>query len=105
MFNIDTDKVYSKPLEVPCILDLAASASPEIATVIFRAIVYLKPQWLDYTFLFSGPRGLLDDSDSPIPSEEDNGYFDRTLVAYCAAYKVRTFCLAKVCFQLILVLV
>ncbi len=80
----------SNPLEAPYILDLAASSSPEIATVIFRAILYLKPQWLDYTFLFSGPRGLLDDSDSPVPSEEDNGCFDRTLVAYSAAYRVRT---------------
>jgi hypothetical protein len=78
------------------VLELAASSSPEIAAVIFRAIQYLKPQWLDHTFLFSGPRGLLDENDSPIPSEDDNGGFDQTLVAYCAAYKVINFCIYRV---------
>jgi hypothetical protein len=75
------------------VLELAASSSPEIAAVIFRAIQYLKPQWLDHTFLYSGPRGLLDENDSPFPSEDDNGGFDKTLVAYCAAYKVNTPCI------------
>ena len=74
------------------VLELAASSSPEIAAVIFQAIQYLKPQWLDHTFLFSGPRGLLDENDSPIQSEDDNGGFDQTLVAYCAAYKVIKSC-------------
>jgi hypothetical protein len=81
---------FRKPLEPPVMLDLAASASQEIALLIFRAIIYLKPQWLDYTFLFSGPKGLLDDSDSPAPTEEEYGCFDRTLMAYCAAYKCNT---------------
>jgi hypothetical protein len=78
----------SKPLEAPVVLDLAASVSQEIALMVFRAIIFLKPQWLDYTFLFSGPKGLLDDSDFPAATEEDYGCFDRTLMAYCAAYKV-----------------
>jgi hypothetical protein len=81
---------FRKPFEMPVVLELAASSSPEIATVIFHAILYLKPQWLDYTFLFSGPRGLLDDSESPVLYEQDNGCFDRTLIAYCAAYKVKS---------------
>jgi hypothetical protein len=52
--------------------------------------LYLKPQWLEHTFFFSGPRGLLDENDSSSPSDnDDNGGFDKTLVAYCAAYKVK----------------
>jgi hypothetical protein len=71
------------------LLELAAASAPEILTFIFKSTLYLKPQWLDYTFLFSGPREILDDSESPIPTDEDNGWFDRTLVAYCMAYNVR----------------
>ncbi|KAI9746591.1 MAG: hypothetical protein M1818_000304 [Claussenomyces sp. TS43310] len=77
---------FRQPLQMPTVLDLAAASAPEIATLIFRSILFLKPQWLDHTFLYGGPPEILDDSDSPIPSEEDNGFFDRTLVAYCVAY-------------------
>jgi hypothetical protein len=67
---------------------LAASSSSEIARAIFKEVQYLKPQWLDYTFLLGGPRHLFDGGDSPISSNEDNGCFERSLVAYCAAYNV-----------------
>jgi hypothetical protein len=78
----------SVPLQPPIVLDLAASSALEIARAIFKEINYLKSQWLDYTFLFSGPNYLLDDGDSVTSSDEDNGCFERSLVAYCAAYNV-----------------
>lgn len=82
------DHSNRNPLQPPSVLDLAAASAPEIATLIFRSILFLKPQWLDYTFLYGGPPEILDDSDSPIPSDDDNGLFDKTLVAYCMAYNV-----------------
>jgi hypothetical protein len=84
---------FRLPLQAAKQLDLAASATPDIATVIIRACQYLKPQWLDYTFLFGGPRRLFENADVPLAiEEEDDGYggFDRTLVAYCLAYSVGT---------------
>jgi hypothetical protein len=82
---------FRAPLQPIKLLELAAPATPDIAVVIFRACQYLKPQWLDYNFLFVGPRGLLMESEAPGVSEnEDFGCFDRTLVAYCMAYKVST---------------
>jgi hypothetical protein len=82
---------FRTPMQPVKMLELAASATPDIAVVIFRAIQYLKPQWLDYNFLFGGPRRLLETVDAPIlMDEEDYGCFDRTLVAYCMAYNVRT---------------
>lgn len=74
-------------------LELAASATHDIAVVIFQAIQYLKPAWLDYNFTFNGPMRLLESSDIPLVHEEEEyGCFDRTLVAYCMAYNVR-YCL------------
>jgi hypothetical protein len=94
---------FREPLKPVKILELAASATPDIAVVIFRAFQYLKPQWLDYNFVFSGPRRLLETAEAPIATEEeDYGCFDRTLVAYCMAYNVSTnpkmiilFCLTR----------
>jgi hypothetical protein len=78
--------IFRIPLQQPTVLSLAASSSPEIGTIIFRAILYLKPQWLDYTFLFAGLPNVLDDGNALTAVEEDSGGFDRTLVAYCLAY-------------------
>jgi hypothetical protein len=81
---------FRNPLQPVKLLELAASATPDIAVVLFRACQYLKPQWLDYNFTFNGPRRLFDSADVPIPSEdEDYGCFERTLIAYCFAYNVR----------------
>lgn len=77
-------------------LELAASATHDIAVVIFQAIQYLKPAWLDYNFTFNGPRRLLESSDIPLVHEEEEyGCFDRTLVAYCMAYNVRSYLCAR----------
>ncbi|KFY22138.1 hypothetical protein V491_02873 [Pseudogymnoascus sp. VKM F-3775] len=77
---------FRTPLEKAVTISLAASQGPEIGRNIFRSILYLKPQWLDYTFLYSGPKEVLDDSDVDFGPVEDNGAFDRTLIAYCLAY-------------------
>jgi hypothetical protein len=81
---------FRTPMQPVKLLELAASATTDIALVLFRACQYLKPQWLDYNFTFSGPRRLLDTADVPIATEEEEyGCFERTLVAYCLAYNVR----------------
>lgn len=73
-------------------LELAASATHDIGVVIFQAIQYLKPAWLDYNFTFNGPRRLLESGDIPLVHEEEEyGCFDRTLVAYCMSYNVRPY--------------
>jgi len=80
---------FRTPLQPIKLLELAASATPDIAILIFRACQYLKPQWLDYNFTFGGPRRLLETADMPLPEEgEEYGCFDRTLIAYCMAYNV-----------------
>lgn len=79
---------FRMPLQDPVILDLAAASAPEIATLIHRSIVFLKPQWLDYTFLYGGPPEILDDSSCPVVLGDEFGWFDRTLVAYCLGYNV-----------------
>lgn len=82
---------FRVPLQPAKQLELAASATTDIAIVIIKACQYLKPQWLDYNFSFSGPRRLFETADVPLALEEDDdgfGGFDRTLVAYCMAYNV-----------------
>lgn len=81
---------FRNPLQPIKQLELAASATTDIALILVRAGQYLKPQWLDYNFQFNGPRRLLETADVPIDAEdEDYGCFERTLVAYCMAYNVR----------------
>lgn len=78
---------FRNPSQPADILEFAAPAPPDIAVALMRAWQYLKPQWDDYNFNFSGPRRLLQNLDGNAPSlEEDLGCFDRTLVAYCMAY-------------------
>ena len=81
---------FRTPLQAVKLLELAGSATPDIALILFRACQYLKPQWLDYNFTLNGPRRLLETADVAIDSEEEEyGCFERTLVAYCLAYNVR----------------
>ena len=82
---------FRTPLTATRLLELAASATPDIAVILIRAGQYLKPQWLDYNFSFNGPSRLLESADVPIAAEEEEyGCFERTLVAYCLAYNVRS---------------
>lgn len=66
---------------------MAASAAPEIVVLIYQAVQYLRPLWLDHTFAYKGPPRLFEDYPLGSPSDaEEYGCFDRTLIAYCAAY-------------------
>lgn len=81
--------VPSTPQQLPFILELAASSSTEIAAAMIREVLYLKPQWLEPTFHYTGPTELdLQDAGSSTQMEEEYGCFDRTLIAYCAGYRV-----------------
>jgi hypothetical protein len=82
---------FRLPLQAAKLLDLAASATPDIALILIRAGQYLKPQWLDYTFTFNGPRSLLEVDGLFARDDEEYGCFERTLVAYCLAFNVRSF--------------
>lgn len=78
---------FRLPLKPTVVLSLASSSGPDIGGAIFNSLLYLKPQWLDYTFLFSGPPSVLDDTNVDFGPVEDSGNFDRTLIAYCVAYE------------------
>jgi hypothetical protein len=81
--------IFRVPMQAPTRLEMAGSATPDIATCLVRSILWLKPQWLDYNFQFGGPRRLLESVDAPMTVYDgDLGGFDRTLVAYCMAYNV-----------------
>lgn len=79
------------PTQSPYVLDLAASAAPEIVILVFQAITYVRPQYLDHTFAFKGPPRLFEDypRGAVAAEAEEYGCFDRTLIAYCAAYGMR----------------
>jgi hypothetical protein len=79
---------FRMPLQPIKLLELAASEPTDIAVVIARACQYLRPQWLESVYSFSGPRQLLELADIPLAEEEEYGSFDRTLTAYCVAYNV-----------------
>ncbi|SZF04245.1 unnamed protein product [Blumeria hordei] len=79
---------FRNPLSPAEVLDLAASATPDIAICLLKAWKYLKPLWEDHNFNFSGPRNVIFLSESADHNNEDLDCFERTLVAYCLAYKV-----------------
>lgn len=76
---------FRTPLQPADVLELAASATPDIAVAILKSWQHLKPLW-DHSFNFRGPRRLVEISDAVVLLDEDLGCFDRTLVAYCMAY-------------------
>lgn len=56
---------------------------------IHQAVEYLRPHWIEQTITFTCPPGLLDTGTGPLQDVEDFDAFDRTLIAYCAAYNVK----------------
>jgi hypothetical protein len=85
---------FRMPLQPVKMLELAAFASFDIVEVINRAWQYLKPLWVDRSFLLKGAGDQLPLEDvSQLAEAEEYGAFDRTLVAHCIAYGVsRTTC-------------
>ena len=88
--NADDDRfevAFRIPFQGAKTLDLAASATQDIATGLIREWQYLKPHWDDYTFKFTGPKRIIQSCDTRLSYEEEEfGSFERTLVAYCMAY-------------------
>ena len=79
--------VFKSPLRQPYTANLASSSANEIALWIRYASDYLCPEWTRLPFVFDVPREV-EDQFQPLPlADEDYRCFDRTLMAYCAAYE------------------
>jgi hypothetical protein len=75
------------PLQPVKLLELAAFASYDITVVINRVWQYLKPLWMDRSFILRGREEDTTFGDTSLEDEE-YGAFDRTLVAHCVAFNV-----------------
>lgn len=82
--------VSSIPFKSPSIVNLSSFASGEIALYIRQRAEFLRPEWIHQPFSFSVPEEVEAEVTPPDTIEEENGCFDRTLIAYCAAYDVDT---------------
>jgi hypothetical protein len=80
--------IFRVPLRGPFAMHLASAAASEIVLGIRCAAEYLRPEWIRQPFAFNVPKEIDDMMDPPTFPEEDYKCFDRTLVAYCAAYDV-----------------
>ncbi len=78
--------MFKFPLRQPYTANLASSSTNDIALWIRYASDYLRPEWLRPPFVFDVP-GEVEDQVQLLPiAHEDYNCFDRTLMAYCAAY-------------------
>ncbi len=78
------------PLAQSKMLQLASASSAEIALWIRRAADFLRPEWQEQPFAFNGPPALEEDVLPIEESQDEHKCFDRTLIAYCAAYNLDT---------------
>ena len=79
---------FKAPLTPPLKVQLASSEASEVAIWLRYASEYLRPEYLRQPFVFDAPNNVEERLQSPPPSQEDYGSFDRTLMAYCSAYAV-----------------
>ncbi|KMU79395.1 hypothetical protein CISG_07799 [Coccidioides immitis RMSCC 3703] len=103
--------IFRLPFKSPVHIHLSSAFSADIALHIRQRAEYLRPQWLQQPYTFNVPHWLEDQfPPPPTKPEEDDGHFDRTLTAYCAAYDVHASnirysidysCEDAPCFQLI----
>ena len=78
--------VFKHPNRQPYTANLASSSTNDIVLCIRYASDYLRPEWLRPPFTFDVPSEV-EDQVQPLPiAHEDYNCFDRTLMAYCAAY-------------------
>lgn len=87
--NYDDDRFqleWRKPLMPAETLELASSGNPDIGFAILNVFHYLKPQWLDTTYNYKGPRPVAAIPDMNVTYGYDYGCFDRTVIAYMIAY-------------------
>ncbi|KAH7393416.1 hypothetical protein BKA64DRAFT_86771 [Cadophora sp. MPI-SDFR-AT-0126] len=83
---------FRQPVRAAEVLELAASASPDVAYSLLRAWRHLKPLWDDHNFNYSGPRRIVDTCEAGLTIDDDElDGFDRTLAAYCLAYNTNPF--------------
>ncbi|KAL8674368.1 MAG: hypothetical protein Q9168_001228 [Polycauliona sp. 1 TL-2023] len=81
---------FRRPFQSSSALHLAALCVNEVVVWLRQAAEFLRPEWTEQPFAWDVPQTLNDDL-LPIPSEdEENRGFDRTLIAYCAAYGINT---------------
>ncbi|KAL9030070.1 MAG: hypothetical protein Q9196_001761 [Gyalolechia fulgens] len=81
---------FRHPFQPSLALHLSALCVHEIAVWLRQAAEYLRPEWTEQPFAWIVPQSLNDEL-LPVPAEgEENGAFDRTLTAYCAAYAIDT---------------
>jgi hypothetical protein len=86
---------FKAPLQNQFIVHLASSAALEIAISLRYASEYLRPEWLRQPYMLNVPRDVEDRMDSPNYPVDEHQCFDRTLIAYCAAYGVDT---SQICY-------
>ncbi|KAG9236640.1 hypothetical protein BJ875DRAFT_371703 [Amylocarpus encephaloides] len=78
---------FRMPLSPVRVLELAAFASHDIVVIINRVWQYLKPLWIDRSYLLKGLGDHTPIEDEILATEEEEyGGFDKTLVAHCVAY-------------------
>ncbi|RDL35345.1 RNI-like protein [Venustampulla echinocandica] len=78
---------FRMPLQPIQVLDFASFASSDIVVGINKNWQYLRPLWLDRSFLLPALKDQSRFEDVAVPSGQDEyGAFDRTLVAHCVAY-------------------
>lgn len=83
--------MLSVPLRDPFSVVLASVHAGDIALWIRQLCEFLRPLWLRQPFDYIVPRELDNEDLFPPPDlSEDYGCFDRTLIAYSAAYDVDT---------------
>ena len=82
--------VFKEPLQKPVALQLEASDVFEIVTCLRSAAEYLRPQWIQQPILMTIPKALEDEVTANEWPFEENESFERTLIAYCSAFKVDT---------------
>lgn len=79
---------YRTPLRQPYVASLASHEASQIALWLRYASEYIRPEWSVQPFAFRVPAGVEDQMDPPTFPAEDNGCFDRTLIAFCSAFEV-----------------
>ncbi|KPI41653.1 uncharacterized protein AB675_9016 [Cyphellophora attinorum] len=86
---------FKSPLRPPYTASLASSDAYAIAICIRTATEWIRPEWLRQPFLFDVPYALDDYMRGAHSAAEDYKCFDRTLMAYCAAYDADT---SRICY-------
>ncbi|KAK2748093.1 hypothetical protein FQN57_001216 [Myotisia sp. PD_48] len=82
--------IFRTPFENPCLLNLSSVSSSDILLLLRQRTEFLRPEWIHQPFSFNVPNVVQMQVMPPVTIEEDHGCFDRTLIAYCAAYNVDT---------------